>query len=73
MKKGRRKDHKWIFVKYEGDMCIYAKCKCGFIYPCDKETGIGLNREPAIEKLYLYCPLCGSSKKYYDEDIKFMI
>ena len=34
MNKGRRKDHLWRFVKYNGDIAIYAMCSCGFRYPC---------------------------------------
>lgn len=32
MKKGRKKDHIWRFVKYLGDAAIYAKCSCGYRY-----------------------------------------
>ena len=48
MNKGRRKDHCWRFVKYNGDNAIYAICSCGFNYPCCKnKEGYVLYAEPA--------------------------
>ena len=71
MKKGRRKDHYWKFVKYKGDVGFYAKCSCGFKYECSKNVAeVGFKAEIAPEKLYNYCPHCGARKtKYYDEPI----
>ena len=33
---------KWVFVKYPGDLAVYAVCQhCGFTYPCyRKEDGL---------------------------------
>ncbi len=85
MKKGRRKDHIWRFVKYLGDAAIYAKCSCGFRYRCDKGINgspIGRDpdanglyycpicREPDANKLYYYCPICGSRKTRYIEKVE---
>lgn len=70
MKKGRRKDHLWQFVKYKGDAAVYAKCSCGFRYGCYKKDVLN----PLIiisnpNKLYPYCPLCGARKTKYIEEI----
>ena len=71
MNKGRRKDHLWRFVKYNGDNAIYAICSCGFRYPCWKnKEGYVLSTEPNPEKLYNYCPICGSRKTKYDTEVK---
>lgn len=72
MKKGRRKDHVWQFVKYKGDAAIYAKCSCGFRYGCYKQhqDPNSLSIEPCPEKLYNYCPHCGSRKTRYIEEVK---
>ena len=71
MKKGRRKDHVWQFVKYKGDGAVYAKCNCGFRYGCYKEKNkASLIMIPAPEKLYRYCPWCGSRKTRYIEEVK---
>ena len=71
MKKGRKKDHIWRFVKYLGDASVYAKCRCGYKYRCDKGiNGSPINREPNIEKLYYYCPICGSRKTRYIDNIE---
>lgn len=73
MKKGRRKNHNWDFVRYKGDTCIYAKCKCGFTYSCcnyDKDYVFKL--VPAVEKLYPYCPICGSKKTTYNDEVKYI-
>lgn len=71
MKKGRRKDHIWRFVKYKGDIAYYARCNCGFRYACYKEHS-NIQRLPleiAPEKLYYYCPICGSRKTRYIDDV----
>ena len=72
MKKGRKKDHIWQFVKYNGDMAIYAKCSCGFHYSCCKNHAIEQQFpiEPDPNKLYNYCPLCGARKTRYIDEIK---
>lgn len=71
MKKGRKKDHIWRFVKYLGDAAIYAKCSCGFRYRCDKGiNGSPISREPDVNKLYYYCPICGSRKTRYIEKVE---
>lgn len=71
MKKGRKKDHVWQFVKYKGDIAFYARCSCGFHYACYKNPVVGqLVLESAPEKLYKYCPFCGSRKTRYIETVK---
>lgn len=71
MKKGRRKDHIWRFVKYLGDAAIYAKCSCGFRYRCDKGiNGSSIGREPDANGLYYYCQICGSRKTKYIEKVE---
>lgn len=71
MKKGRKKDHVWEFVKYKGDCAIYAKCSCGFRYGCDKrENRNGFKNVPAPERLYNYCPVCGSRKLRYIPEVR---
>lgn len=70
MKKGRRKDHLWQFVKYKGDAAFYARCSCGFYYACYKNVVGQLSLEPDPEQLYNYCPLCGSRKIRYTETVK---
>ena len=64
-RKGRAIDHVWEFVKYKGDLCFYARCSCGFRYGCWKSKPGTLITEPAPEKLYNYCPLCGARKTKY--------
>lgn len=68
----KRKKHKsWKFVKYKGDIAIYAKCKCGFSYPCYNNDPIGsFNIVPDINQLYPFCPICGSKKKIYIEGVE---
>ena len=72
MKKGRRKDHVWQFVKYKGDIAIYAKCNCGFRYGCYKNNSITqpFPIVPNIDGLYRYCPGCGSKKTRQIDKIK---
>ena len=72
MNKGRRKDHTWQFVKYKGDIAIYAKCSCGFHYGCCRNGSDDklLSMEPNHERLYKYCPLCGSKKTRYINEVK---
>ena len=74
MKKGRRKDHLWQFVKYKGDGCFYAKCSCSFHYACDKPKfdNQTIPRVPAPEKLYYYCPNCGARKTRYIDEPKYI-
>lgn len=70
-RKGRGIDHSWQFVQYLYDSAIYARCSCGFHYPCYKNHSISnpFPIEPDIHKLYYYCPLCGSRKKWYNDNI----
>lgn len=71
MKKGRRKDHNWVFVRYKGDLAIYAKCSCGFHYSCcHNKREMGLLMVPAPDLLYPYCPICGSRKTTYDDEVR---
>jgi hypothetical protein len=67
MKKGRKKDHVWKFIKYKGDMAIYAQCRCGFSYECYKQNGLTFIPDPY--RLYPYCPVCGSRKKRYNPEV----
>ena len=71
MNKGRRKDHIWQFVKYKGDTAYYTKCSCGFRYPCYTNINI-FQLKPCPEKLYRYCPFCGSRKTRYIDEIKYI-
>lgn len=71
MRKGRKKDHVWQFAKYKGDIGIYATCSCGFLYSCCENINeVGVKMIPSIEKLYPYCPCCGSRKTKYTEEVK---
>jgi len=63
----KKKIGKWAFIKYKGDMCVYAACQsCGFTYSAssqfqeliDGEIRWSLPR-PDLNKLYNYCPCCG--------------
>ena len=70
-KQGRLKDHNWSFIKYKGDTAIYARCSCGFEYACCNASAEGgYHVTPAPEKLYPYCPYCGSKKKWYTDEVK---
>ena len=70
----RGTDHTWQLVKYNGDICIYAKCKCGHHYCCSDaarmEDGSLNPCHQEITILYPYCPMCGAKKKRYTDDIK---
>ena len=65
MKRGT--DPNWEIRKYDGDMALYASCKCGFQYNCSSKT-----RQPDgtwslkqhITLFYNYCPVCGVYKKW---------
>lgn len=59
-------DPTWRFVKYKGDIAIYAKCGCGFSFPCYKnKPRPTIGTDPYPEALYPYCPWCGSEKHSY--------
>lgn len=64
MKRGT--DHSWELVKYNGDICIYARCKCKYHY--NSKTNV-MDKE-RIPFLYPYCPMCGAKKKWYSDGIK---
>lgn len=73
MKGKRGTDHAWNLVKYDGDMAIYAECKCGHRYCCSKELRnedgtCGFKEIPTI--FYPYCPCCGARKKRYNTEIE---
>lgn len=63
----RGTDPNWEIRRYDGDMALYAHCKCGFQYNCSSET-----RQPDgtwslkqhITLFYNYCPVCGAYKKW---------
>lgn len=67
----RGKDHTWQLVRYNGDVAIYAKCKCGYRYACsrEEEDDDGYCREKA-SLFYSYCPHCGARKKWVTEETK---
>lgn len=71
-KNTRGKDPWWRIVKYQGDVAYYARCKCGFHYGC-YDVNYAEER-PLVtidtDRLYPYCPICGSKKKWYDDDVK---
>lgn len=73
MRPKRGKDHTWQLVKYKADIAIYAKCRCGYSYPCSgntrNENGTW-NPKQVIKYFYPYCPMCGARKKWYSEDIE---
>ena len=69
MKVKRGKDSLWRPIKFKSDGAIYAKCKCGFYYPCYKEDEhfkISINPN----KMYPYCPICGARKKRYLTEVE---
>ena len=68
MKNKRGTDHWWRLFQYRDSETIFAKCKCGFIYPSCESTGEP--QEQRFVKLYNYCPRCGAKKKYYDDEIR---
>lgn len=69
----RSKYPEWKFVKYKGDLAVYAECSCGFSYRCDKnESKVGVRIAPDIEALYPYCPWCGAEKHSYDDRIQYI-
>ena len=63
MKRG--KDSLWRPIKFLGDAAIYAKCKCGWYYPCYTMKDNTLIAEIDPNKMYHYCPYCGARKKRY--------
>ena len=69
----RGTDHSWEFVKYSGDACYYARCKCGFRFSCCKQKWFTIPKwEPAPEYLYHYCPDCGARKKWYKDEVVYI-
>lgn len=72
MKNKRGTDHNWQIIKYNGDMALYAKCKCGFRYCCSsniRNIDGSWSIKQEITKIYPYCPCCGVRKKTYDSEI----
>jgi hypothetical protein len=63
----RGRDRFWHLVKYNADAAIYAKCKCGFHFPCKLPKSLG-----GDDKIntYSYCPVCGAKKKWITNDIE---
>lgn len=61
----RGKDSLWRPIKFKGDGAIYARCKCGFYYPCYKGPDATFKVEIDPYKMYHYCPQCGARKKRY--------
>lgn len=69
MRKGRQIDKNWDIRRYKGDGALYAYCKCGFYYSCEKIDNNNQRFHIIIDKnkLYHYCPYCGAHKKWYNE------
>lgn len=65
----RGKDAWWRPIKFKGDAAIYAKCKCGWYYPCYKLMDSTFKVVIDPRKMYRYCPSCGARKKWYKEEI----
>ncbi len=70
MRVKRGKDSLWRPVKFKGDGAIYAKCKCGFYYPCCKSPDANFKIEIDPNKMYPYCPSCGARKKRYLTEVE---
>ena len=69
MKRGT--DHNWEIRRYDGDMALYANCKCGFQYNCSskmRQPDGTLSLNPVATLFYSYCPACGAYKKWYNEE-----
>ena len=67
MKMKRGKDSYWKVVRYNGDMALYATCKCGYEYNCGRsKSPTSMIQVPAL--FYRYCPYCGARKKWYNEE-----
>lgn len=70
MRKGRQIDRRWDMRRYKGDCAIYAYCKCGFYYACEKEITDEQGRFGFVideNRVYNYCPKCGAHKKWYND------
>lgn len=62
---------KWVFVKYPGDLAVYAVCQhCGFTYPCYRKED-GLIFVPDFKKVYKYCPECGLKMKLFNVNVVY--
>lgn len=75
MKGKRGTDHEWTLVKYDGDIAIYAECKCGHYYNCSTsiksdKTGYLVFLEQIPTFFYPYCPCCGARKKRFTSEIE---
>ena len=57
----RRIDPFWEIRKYDGDIGLYAHCKCGFEYCCSQKESDSFKQK--ITNIYRYCPNCGARKK----------
>ena len=66
--------HTWQLVKYNGNVSIYAKCKCRYHYRCSVEVNRNdcsrntFRQVPTI--FYPYCPICGARKKWFTNEMK---
>lgn len=68
----RGKDHTWELTQYNGDIAIYARCKCKFHYNCgrsrrEEDGSWSVKQYPTV--FYNYCPSCGAKKKWKTEDV----
>lgn len=69
----RGTDNYWEVRRYNGDSALYAHCKCGFQYNCSSSERVeyedgtwSLNQIATL--FYSYCPACGASKKWCNEE-----
>lgn len=72
-KNPRGKDPTWRIVKYKGDVSYYARCKCGYHCICSFPGNVSKGEPIAVfdsGMLYPYCPVCGSKKKWYEDDFE---
>ena len=66
--KKRGKDHEWDIRKLDGDIALYAHCKCGYEYVCssNKRNADGtFSFEQEVTNIFPYCPVCGARKKRF--------
>ena len=73
MRNKRGTDHTWHLIRYKGDLCIYAKCSCGYRYGCSK-TPKKLAEEFPFKQVptifYPFCPSCGARKNKHSTEIE---
>lgn len=67
-KQRKKKIGYWAFIKHVGDGAIYPTCqKCSFAQRDSYDINVGtLGVTLNFNKLYKFCPKCGSKMKLYD-------